>query len=161
MAIEHYSTSRLADEFGFDRRTVTKRISSVKPVRTERQKKYYLIKDVAPYLVDFPDDDGLDYHGQRTRLTKLQADKLDREEKIAEGQLLETQAVLEWVKRGDQRVKSKLLALPSRCAPLVVGQKTTEIENILDGIIYECLSELSDVSEMACCQKNQKQEISK
>lgn len=94
-----------------------------------------------------------DFQAERTRLTREQADKLERERLLAEGKLLETDAVLDWVGRGDQRVRSKILSIPSRCAPLVIGRKITEVEKIMTDVVYEALKELADTSELKQCQK--------
>jgi phage terminase Nu1 subunit (DNA packaging protein) len=95
----------------------------------------------------------IDYNEERARKTKEEADKLERERLRDEGETLNTHAVIEWVKSGDQKVRTKLLSIPSRCAPLVVGQKVAETENILEGIIHETLQELSDPVELPDCCK--------
>ena len=144
MIPEKYSMSRLAVEFGYDRRTIAKRIGITPPVGKEGRSKLYLIKDVAPLLVDFPGDDGLDYHGQRTRLTRLQADRLQFEMDVEQGRFVLASEVEErW---GDEfyRVRNRLLILPPKLAPMLVGIKTpAEAAEIIKTEIYGALNELS------------------
>ena len=144
MTPETYSISRLAVEFGYDRRTIARRIGPVGPVRTEKRSKLYLLKDVAPLLVDFPGDDGLDFHGQRTRLTRLQADRIQREMEIEAGKYVLASDVVETWGSEYERVKNKLLAQPNRLAPQMLGHKNTaQPFEIIKAAIFEVLNELS------------------
>jgi hypothetical protein len=154
MTPEMYTVSRLAVEFGLDRRSVAKRIGPVKPARTEGRSKLYLLKTVAPFLVDFPDDDGLDYHGQRTRLTKLQADRIQFELEVEQGKYCSLEEIFESVGDEYTRVRARLLALPSTIAPLLVNHTNPAIpfEIVQDGV-YQALDELSQPAEV--CKKKE------
>lgn len=79
--------------------------------------------------------------------------KMERERLRDEGETLYVNEAMEFIRAGDQRVRNKLLNIPSRCAPLLLGQKITEVQNILEGVIHEALSELSDVDELPKCRK--------
>jgi hypothetical protein len=52
MANDLWSISRLADEFGMDRRTVKSRLDEVKPTGVLNKNPAWSLKDAAPFLVD-------------------------------------------------------------------------------------------------------------
>ena len=90
------------------------------------------------------DGSGLDLVAERARLAAAQAEKCERENKIADGKFLEVATFHLMVTSAFRRVRSKLLALPSKMAPLMVGAKTpAEAHGILKTEIYAALNELA------------------
>ncbi|MDE3037360.1 MAG: protoporphyrinogen oxidase [Pseudomonadota bacterium] len=85
-----------------------------------------------------------DTYAERARLLKAQADKTELEVKAMNGQLLATEQVELLWSGLVASFRSRLLALPVRCAQMVMSLKTyTEIEGCLRAQVFEALSELS------------------
>tara|TARA_Y100001938_G_C8054104_1_gene413489 strand:- start:1054 stop:1518 length:465 start_codon:yes stop_codon:yes gene_type:complete len=88
--------------------------------------------------------DSGDLNEERTRLTKLQADKAELELQEKEEELVSVDIVKHIWTEYIANVRSKLLAIPTKCGHLVQSAKTYgEAENIIKKEIYETLEELS------------------
>lgn len=86
-----------------------------------------------------------DYHVEKGRLTKAQADKVELEVKVRTGELLEVEDVSKAWASQIMSAKSRLLGLGAKAAPMVlVASSATEAQAILDDLIRECLQELTD-----------------
>lgn len=97
------------------------------------------------YLQGRAGEEKRDYAVERTRLTKAQADKVEMEIKVLEGKLLGSEIVEKVWSDMVLSFKSKILGMPSRAAFAVLSLNTpSEIEKMLEGIVYEALSELSN-----------------
>ena len=87
----------------------------------------------------------------RAQLTKAQAEKVERENDIARGKLITVAEFRLMVTSAFARVRSKLLELPSKLAPLVVAAKTAaEAQGILRGVIDDALNELAATRAADC-----------
>jgi len=86
-----------------------------------------------------------DLNEERTRLTKLQADKAQLEVQEMEESLVSVEKITEeWVGYVSN-VRSKLLALPSKVSHRVQAAETyAEAEQILKESVYDALHELSN-----------------
>ena len=86
-----------------------------------------------------------DLNEERTRLTKLQADKAQLEVQEMEQSLVSVEKITEeWVGYVSN-VRSKLLALPSKVSHRVQAAETyAEAEKILKESVYDALHELSN-----------------
>ena len=86
-----------------------------------------------------------DLNEEKTRLTKLQADKAELEVKEMEQSLVSVEKITEeWVGYAGN-VRSKLLALPSKVSHRVQSADTyAEAEKILKEAVYDALYELSN-----------------
>ena len=86
----------------------------------------------------------LDLTAERARLAHAQAAKAERENKIAEGDYLETQAVHRMATTTLLIVRSRLLGIPPKLAPLMAPEMTPgEAQEILRKAIYATLDELA------------------
>lgn len=87
-----------------------------------------------------------DYNAERTRLTKLQADKQEMENEVRREELMEKGSVLRQWAEVIHRSKTKLLALPSRVAPLVQATDGSfvSVRDVVDKGVREALDELSE-----------------
>ena len=85
----------------------------------------------------------LDLTAERARLAKAQAAKAERENKIAEGEFLEVAAVHRMVTGSFARVRAKMLALPSKLAPLVAATTPAKAQELLRADIHMALNELA------------------
>jgi phage terminase Nu1 subunit (DNA packaging protein) len=82
---------------------------------------------------------------ERTRLTKLQADKAELELQEKEADLISTDIVKSIWTDYVSNVRSKLLALPSKLGHLTQAAETyAEAETLIKEAVYECLEELSE-----------------
>lgn len=86
-----------------------------------------------------------DYDTERTRKVKIEADILGIQKAQIEGRMIPSEKVeAAWVSLVSA-FRSRMLALPSRCAPIVAGMGSyIEIERALTDNIHEALMELSN-----------------
>ena len=106
------------------------------------------IRGYVQYLQDRASGQSLesvDYHKERARLTKLQADEKSLLLEQLRGKLLTVEDVSEtWVEM-ITNARAKLLSLPNKMAGQVTGlQEMAEVEALLKTTIYEALTELAD-----------------
>lgn len=97
--------------------------------------RYYLVRQTG---------DTLDLNKERARLAKEQADRTSLQNAIARGDVIpSSQAVGQW---GNHiaAARAKLLSIPTKAAPQVVGlTDVNAIAELLRGIVHEGLDELS------------------
>ncbi len=146
MTKKHWSVSALAVEFGIDRRTVAKRVEGIAPAGEERGSPVWRLADVAAAVMGVieADETGLDGAKRRravaeARLAEFAADR-------EAGRVLPREDVDAAVVGAFARVRTRLLAIPSKAAPLVAGQTTAEASETIRQAIYEALRELSETS---------------
>ena len=143
---------KLADLMECSEQTVTNRVAEGMPRHKDGKnykynpsecfewvfkKKYGLAEDGAP-----------DYNEERARLTKEQADKLERERLREEGETFTRHEVIGVVGGIIKSFSTKIMSIPSKAAPLVTSCKVPEAQNILEGMHYEALQELSEPTEL-------------
>lgn len=115
---QEWTTNALSVELKIDRRTVAKRLEKVRPCRVEGIAKYYLMVDAAPALLMPRDNvvtesgEVIDFNAQRARLTKEQADKLERERREDERELVRRGPIEAALAAQDQALKDRLLMVP-------------------------------------------------
>ena len=86
----------------------------------------------------------LDLTAERAALARAQTVKAERENKIADGKFLEVASFHRMVTAAFARVRSKLLALPSKMAPLVApAMEPAKAQGILRADIHQALDELA------------------
>jgi phage terminase Nu1 subunit (DNA packaging protein) len=89
--------------------------------------------------------DSADLTAERTRLTRAQADKAERELQIMEGTLLQADEVSlqwSWIL---SNARSAFLSIPTRCAPQLAGMNAIEAEGLLRDRVYEALRHLAEL----------------
>jgi phage terminase Nu1 subunit (DNA packaging protein) len=86
-----------------------------------------------------------DQKSESARLTKLRADKAEKELAQINSELIKSDlAMMAW---GTviQNIRTKLISIPNKAAPLVVGLKSpAEIDSLLKKMVYEILNELAN-----------------
>lgn len=100
--------------------------------------------------------DKKDYFAEKTRLTSAQADKIELENAVRQGELLEaSECERAWSGLiGNSR--AKLLNIPSKLAPeLAIISDPIAVENKLKSVIYEVLWELSKDFEVESGEPNE------
>lgn len=91
-------------------------------------------------------DGNLSLTDERTRLTKLQADLAEIELAKRNGDVIPyAQALSAWTKVLGA-MKTRLLGIPTKYAPLLFGRAALEIKDMLDGAIGEALAELAGIN---------------
>ena len=82
---------------------------------------------------------------ERTRLTKITADRKELQLKEEKGELINTMEAMEAWGIVCQAIRSKVLSMPSKLAPLILGIKTiSEIKEITEKFMREVLTEIAN-----------------
>lgn len=90
-------------------------------------------------------DDGLDLVAERARLAKEQADAQAMKNAIQRGELIPRPDVVAAWTAVFAHVRARLLALPSKAAPAVVGLSALpEVKEVLSDHVEEALAELAE-----------------
>src|ERR671913_163957 len=88
-------------------------------------------------------DGELDIVAERARLAKEQADKLEMENAAARGELLPRGHVVSALQAVFARCRARLLSLPTKLAPLIVGEESPAVvQNRITQGVHEALEEL-------------------
>lgn len=87
--------------------------------------------------------DAIVYEVERARLTKEQADKIELENAVLRGQLVKVEEVADLWTTAVINSKQKLLSIPTKAAPLVIGNTLAGAKDVLDKLINESLTELA------------------
>lgn len=88
-------------------------------------------------------DEELDGRYERARKAKAEADRIEFDLKIKQGQYLQSDLVGYEIEKVIANCRAKLLALPRKFAPqIIVAQNPNEVEEILTNGITEALNEL-------------------
>ena len=86
----------------------------------------------------------LDFVAERARLTKEQADRAAIENGRLRGRFLDRDEVIAGVERIFVALRARLLAIPSKFAPLVAGHTAPEVREILDREVRVCMQDMAD-----------------
>ncbi len=81
---------------------------------------------------------------ERARLASEQADRAARENKLASAEVIERRDVIAILTAGFGAARSRLLGIPTRVAPLVVGLPVNEVRAKLRSEIEEALEGLAN-----------------
>lgn len=95
-------------------------------------------------LIPVGDGKVLDLNAERARLAKEQADKTALENEEKRGVMVDVREIVDrWAAVGTN-IKARLLSIPTKAAPLVLGCKTLpQVREVLAQLINDVLSELS------------------
>jgi phage terminase Nu1 subunit (DNA packaging protein) len=85
----------------------------------------------------------LDLTEERTRLTRIQADRKELDFKQATGELISTALTMTLYGAILQNVKTRATGMPTKLAPLLYGREMAEIKAILERHIDEMLNEFA------------------
>ena len=85
-----------------------------------------------------------DFHIEKARLVKLQADKTQMEVDELGGKLVRVDEVKKELYSAITDCKNRLLSIPSKAAPIVTNETNPAIvQGVLDDLVREALTELS------------------
>ena len=89
------------------------------------------------------EDEELDGRYERARKAKAEADRIEFDLKVKQGQYIQADLVKNEIEKSIGNCRAKLLALPRKFTPQIsVAQNPNEIEDILTNGITEALNEL-------------------
>lgn len=116
--------------------------------KTERGKYPFLgcIKGYIKYLRTRAEGGSLSLTDERTRLTCAQAESEEIKVKALKGELIKADVAVQLWERVTMACRSRLLALPSKVAPVIVHLKSIpEVKDQIEKLIYGALNELSRI----------------
>ena len=103
--------------------------------------QYIQGKNIGKSLVG--EDDRIDFHVEKARLTKTQADKAEFELRQMAGELVLADDVIKVWEIAVTDCKSRLLSVPSKAAPIVATETNAgACQKIIDELVREALLEL-------------------
>lgn len=153
MAEKIFNCSQLAELFGLDRRTVTKRVKDTEPAGNVRGgSPGYRIVDVAHLLVADRVELGDEETAEQLRRRKLRAEAGMAELELAsrERAMLPRSDVDAAVVGAFSRVRQRLLAIPSKLAPILATKmEPAEVEAEVRRAIHDALEELASTDVAA------------
>lgn len=139
-----FSENQYAEMTGLNRATVRKRLSDLKAEPGPNRAKLYNSQHALPMLYGLTDDDGerLDAQQEKAKLDKERRLIVELERAKIEGRLVDIDDVAEEWEQAGEILKSRLLGMPSRLAPMIARQSSSrEIEDALLAAIHEALTE--------------------
>lgn len=95
-------------------------------------------------------NESLDLTRERARLAKEQADRTAMENAERRGKLIDSEKAAEWWASVITNARMRLLAIPTKVAPLVIGSKSLpEVRDVIEKAIHDALTELSAADPIA------------
>lgn len=143
------SLSQISELVGSDRRTIKKRLGDYEPLIDGRAHLYesteVLCLNADPTNDRPTEGEIFDLTDERARLAHHQANKTALEEDTLRGTLMPAELVREtWINLVVS-FRAKMLGLPTKAAPLIIGvELVREVEGILSDIVYDALTELGE-----------------
>ena len=144
MAAALFTMNGAATETGRDRKTITRALRGMAPDgKSGRWDAWHMTT-----ILDALDANGttqrLDLTTERARFAAAQADDREMKNALARRDQITVGEFHLMMTSAFARVRAKLLALPSKMAPLVVGAKTAaEAQKMLKDTVHEALDELA------------------
>ena len=137
------SISELAHLTGMDRRRIRALLCDMPSEKGSKGALMFESVAALPALYLPGDCDSFDLTSERARLAHFQANKAQMEAAQVAGSLIEIEAVASVVGEEYSNVRSRLLAIPSRAAPQLIGLPIAAVKALLDDMIFEALDELT------------------
>lgn len=139
-----HTVNALATELGRDRRTIANALRAVTPDGKSGRWDAWYLTTALKALGSGDGNDALDWNAERTRKAKEEADALAMKNAQARGELIPRETFHIMVTSAFARVRARLLAMPSKLAPLVDGLSTpAEVQSLIKDSVHDALSELS------------------
>ena len=143
MTAKLWTISGLAAELNKDRRTITRALRDVPHDGKEGRYKAWHMTTVLAAMADGPGDT-LDLTAERARFAAAQADDREMKNDLARGDQITVAEFHLMVTSAFARVRAKMLALPSKMAPLVAPvMEPAKAQGILRDTVHAALDELS------------------
>ena len=145
MSERYTNDAELAEAFGVSTRTIERYRNDGKIPPKKNGKGTPFNRSVQQYIELLKNGDISELEEERIRLTRAQADDKELDVKQKRGELIPAEIVeIAW--QGQKaNMKAKLLNIPTKLAPLIVGETTIEvIKDKAQELIYEALEELAN-----------------
>ena len=124
---------------GIERRTVAKRLAAVPALRVIGRSKQF--DSAVAFAVVYDEKDNT--HKEKARLDRLRADAVEEQLKRSAGQLIHVDDLTAAWTRIATEIKTRLLAIPTKAAPLVVGLgRMPRIRKVLETLIHGAIDGL-------------------
>jgi hypothetical protein len=138
------SISELSHLTGFDRRRIRAALCDMPSEKGSKGGLMFETIEALPLLYLQPGDgDTFDLTTERARLAHHQANRAELEADLLAGSLIQIEAVADVVGEEYANARSRLLAIPSKAAPQVIGLSIAAAKALLDDMIFEALDELT------------------
>lgn len=147
MQPEEWTAHRLSVEFNISYHVANRRLRNVQPVRVDGQKKYYRIADAAPALLGGAEGEILGFEEARNRKMAAEAQLLELDLMVKRGELMPVGEVSTDLDRTFGAVRSKLLAIPSKLAPVLSPKDPFKAQRLLDAEMSDVLAELQTADD--------------
>lgn len=150
MQAELWSLNALAVELGRDRRALARDLEGLKPDEVtrkgERTDRKWKLKRVVEHLYRAtPGTPAEDFDNQRERLAAAQAEKVEMENAVRAGQLVEASKVQATWADHTAAARSKLLGTPTKLGPQLTNVSDPNvIATRIRTEIYAAINELAD-----------------
>ena len=147
MVAQMWTLSGLAVELGMDRRAVGRMLAGVPADGTgPKGANAWLMRTAVDVLAGLKQD-GPSLEEEKTRQAKEGADRLAMENAARRGELIDRAVADAAVVGAFSRVRSRMLAIPSKTAPLVIqDMEIAEAEHLIRSHVIEALQELADTN---------------
>jgi len=141
------SKKKLAEIFGKSTTTIDRWMENGMPYQPAEGRGKANKYDTAECIEWYAISKGrkLDYMEERTRLTKLQADKQEMELQLMQGELLKADEVIKKWSDIFNQIRTNLMAIPTRAATLLQGAGTKkEAKNVIENLLRETLDKIAN-----------------
>ena len=136
-----YTVNKLAEIVGMQRATVKRRLETVEPIQVDGQSKIYDSKVALAAIFESTDNP----QKQKARLDGLRADKVELDLQLQKQEVVSLDDIVSDLERAGVEIKNKMLGIPTKAAPLIIGQtKLPRIKEILEDLIHEALESIGD-----------------
>ena len=137
--------NQLVNLTGMAYRTVKKRLSGLKPIKSDQAGIYYNSKEALPILFGVGGDEGFDLSKERARLAKLQGDAQDLKNKLTRGEIVHADQVKNNALKTGVMIRTLLETIGNKVAPVLVDlDAPAAIADVINREINQVLSKLSD-----------------
>jgi hypothetical protein len=146
MIAKEWTYKGLATEFDCDEKALAKKLAGLEPIRTNGNRKYFLMKHVWRHLQ--AGEGALDPQQETAKLNEARRLKVELETRVMEGELGSVSQFEGIVAEMVTNCKVRLLAIPQKAAHRVLAvTEYSEAESILKELVDEALFELAHSSD--------------
>ena len=144
MQAQLWTCNGIAVETGFTQRAVAKALARCKVADKKGRANCYWLRDALPLLYG-NESRGIDLGEQRARQHREMADKLEMENRVRRGELVDAKAMTALWRALTTETRQRLMMIPARVGDLVQRSKRkTHAKKIIEKEIRDALASLSD-----------------
>ncbi len=144
MQAQLWTVSGLAVETGFTRRAIAKALTGCPIADQKGRANCYWLKDAMPRLYG-RESRGIDLGEQRARQHRAMADKLECENKVRQGELVDGGAVAVLWQTLTTELRQRLMMIPARVGDQVrLAKRKNNAKKIIETEIRDALASLTE-----------------